>query len=134
MTFENYIVHTANVDFVSRIIPKPIHIVQGDNSESVIEISIYFNNILSSINDILEDAEETSLRLRCKDSKGNTFFVEFLHINEDGNKLYFPITDVLTMIPGYVTAVVEIVCDDKIAQSSKILIDVDRNPVPLEVE
>lgn len=127
------IVHETKVDFISRPFVKPIHVVQGDDSIAKVAVALYFNGVLTSINDILEAATTSTIKIRCRDKLGNTVYSDTLGLNTEGNKLYFLITDDLTRTHGYVEIVVEIKCDDQIAQSSVILLDVDRNPLK-EVE
>lgn len=124
------LVHETEVDFLSRYSFDPVvHAVQGDDSVSKVNVKIYFNGVLTSISDILDSATESSIKIRCS----NGAYVDALGLNPDGTELYFLITKAMTVKHGKLALVIEIKCDDKVAHSSRIILDVDRNPLK-EVE
>lgn len=125
----NRIVHETHVDLVGRYISEPVHVVQGDHELPVVAVKLFANGVRKSISDILGSATSSEINVRCRDKNFNTVYMSVLGINISGDTLYFEVTDSMTKTPGYVEVVIEIKCDDQIAQTSRVILDVDRNPI-----
>lgn len=114
----NKIVHTTSVDFIGWMIPKPIHLVQGDHGLPIIAVKIP----TLAISDI-------EMKLRYKDPKGNKYIIDALGTNDVGNIIYFEVISDMTRNYGDAKAVVEIDSQTAIAQSRPILFVIDPNPI-----
>lgn len=118
------IVHTTKVDFVSRNIETPIHVVQYDNTLPVVEVSLYKNGQVYAV-----PSSITHVNIRCSRPDGGKIYNPILGTSSDRAKLYFEITQVMAMKDGQVKIVIEFVNNANVVSSSHIFLSVDRNPV-----
>lgn len=117
------IVHNTSVDFKKRMVSKPIHIVQYDNSLPIIAVSMFSDGFAYT----LPDGAEANVRFRKPD--GKVVYNPVLGCNSQKNVLYFEMTYQMTSVYGNSFPVVEIVASDKVAASSSIPMEIDRNPI-----
>ena len=118
------IVHTTKVDFVSRNIETPIHVVQYDNTLPVVEVSLYKNGQVYAV-----PSSITHVNIRCSRPDGGKIYNPILGASSDRTKLYFEITQVMAMKDGKVKIVIELSNNTNVVSSSHIFLSVDRNPV-----
>lgn len=128
-TPENKMIHETYVDFISRYIGKPVHVVQGDKELPIVAVKLYSRGVVTSINDIIAAASTAFINVRCRDKKGNMVYSPALGINESGNIIFFEVSENMTNESGIVHVIVELICNGSVAQSSEVILDVDRNPV-----
>lgn len=124
----NRIVHETYVDFVGRYVSKPVHVVQGDHELPIVAVKLFVNGVQTSIADILSSGS-SEVNVRCRDKKSNTVYMSALGVSPSADTIYFEITDEMTQTPGDVELVIEIKVNGQIAQSSRVMLDVDRNPI-----
>lgn len=119
--------HYAAVDFVSRAIPRPIHIVQYDNSLPVIVVSLYKDGQVYTI------PEGSIVNFRWGKPDGNIVYNHALGWNEDMTMVYVEVDQQMAAAYGKAEMVIEILRDErnevKFAQSSALTVSIDRNPV-----
>lgn len=125
----NKIVHNTSVDFQKRLVSNPIHIVQYDTGMPIVAVSLYSNNAIYE----LPPNVKANIRLKKKD--GKVVYNPVLGCNEDRNVLYFEVTYQMTVVPGLIRPVLELVFDEtaNIAASSAIDIEIDKNPIQQDV-
>ena len=123
------IVHNTSVDFQKRLVSNPIHIVQYDTGMPIVAVSLYSNNAIYE----LPPNVKANIRLKKKD--GKVVYNPVLGCNEDRNVLYFEVTYQMTVVPGLIRPVLELVFDEtaNIAASSAIDIEIDKNPIQQDV-
>lgn len=125
----NKIVHNTSVDFQKRLVSNPIHIVQYDTGMPIVAVSLYSNNAIYE----LPPNVKANIRLKKKD--GKVVYNPVLGCNEDRNVLYFEVTYQMTVVPGLIRPILELVFDEtaNIAASSAIDIEIDKNPIQQDV-
>lgn len=125
------IVHYTSVDFVARTPAKDIYIVQYDNSQPVVAVTLYRNR--SEF--FLPNGYEANVRFGKRD---HTFIYKpVLGCSSDRGTLYFNIDEQMSLIHGKALAVIELVKTDTskdpavtmITGSSVIPFVIERNPV-----
>lgn len=123
------IVHNTSVDFQKRLVSNPIHIVQYDTGMPIVAVSLYSNNAIYE----LPPNVKANIRLKKKD--GKVVYNPVLGCNEDRNVLYFEVTYQMTVVPGLIRPVLELVFDEtaNIAASSAIDIEIDKNPIQQDI-
>ena len=123
-TPESYrIVHLTTVDFNKRILPRPIHIVQYDDSIPILAVSLYLDGNQYTI----PNSAEMNIRFGKKD--GTFVYNPALGCSPDRHTVYFEVTQQMTTNRGIFNPIVEMVVDGNIAGSSCIDIEIDRNPI-----
>lgn len=119
----NRIIHNTSVDFSSRHIGRPIHLVQYDDRLPIVSISLYLDNQPY----FLSKNANASIRLGKPD---NTFvYNPAIGCNEDRNVLYFEVTVQMVTNYGELFPIIEIEESGLIANSSSISFMIDRNPI-----
>ena len=117
------IIHNTSVDFTSRPVSQPIHIVQYDDTLPTLAVEMYQDGQSYALS-----ADATAvLRFGKKDS---TFvIVNQLGCSEDRTILYFAIDVQMTIIEGEYRPVIEVTDNSHVASSSPVYMVIDRNPV-----
>lgn len=117
------IVHNTYVDMSSRLIGRPVHVVQYDDSIPILAVSMYNDGQLYKI------PLEAQVNIRL--SKGDGHFVYNPALGCDSTKhiVYFAISQQMTSFSGIIAPVVEVEINNSIAASSSFSVLVDRNPV-----
>ena len=121
----NRIIHNAFVDFQKRLVNSPIHIVQYDMGAPIIAIQLYSNNAIYTL------PAEAKANIRLKKRDGKVVYNPVLGCNEERNIIYVEITYQMTVEPGLIKPVIEVVFDEDalVAASSYIEIEIDKNPI-----
>lgn len=122
------IVHRTRIDLVGRYIVTPVHVVQGDHELPIVAVDVFENSVLTDISNLVNSVT-AEINIRCRDKRFNTVYMSVLGIDPSGKTIYFEVTDNMTKTPGEVELILEIKVDGQIAQSSRIVLDVDRNPI-----
>ena len=115
--------HATSVDFSTRSVNQPVHIVQYDRTLPILAVSLYNNGQLYRLSETMD----VSIRL----GKPDRTFVYNKALGCDSTRtiVYFEITQQMSLFDGEFYPVIEIMDGDKIANSSTIYLVVDRNPV-----
>ena len=121
----NRIIHNTSVDFQKRMVCNPIHIVQYDTGTPIVAVSLYSNNATYTL------PEGVTANIRLKKRDGKVVYNPVLGCNAERNVLYFEVTYQMTVIPGLVRPILELVIDAEanVAASSSIEIEIDKNPI-----
>ena len=119
------IAHTTSVDFSKRNISQPVHIVQYDKRLPILAVNIYNNGQLYPI------PSDATVSIRFGKPDKTFVYNEAIGCDSTRTIVYFEITEQMTIYDGEFYPVIEILRDDKIANSSKIYIIVDRNPIQI---
>lgn len=119
------IVHYAYVDFVSRQIGRPVHIVQYDDSLPVLAVRLFRDGKSYGV----PEGAEVNIRLNKPD--GKFVYNPALGCNASRGTVYFEITSQMASYAGEANPVVEVIQDGSIASSSPIAVMIDRNPVQI---
>lgn len=121
----NRIIHNTSVDFQKRMVCNPIHIVQYDTGTPIVAVSLYSNNATYTL------PESVTANIRLKKRDGKVVYNPVLGCNAERNVLYFEVTYQMTVIPGLVRPILELVIDAEanVAASSSIEIEIDKNPI-----
>lgn len=122
----NVIVHETSVFFESRNVAAPIHIVQYDDQLPIVAVSL-FKGDNGSEEYVLPSGAIANLRYVRPD--GGVAYNAALGKSADSKIVYFEVTQVMAMYFGRARAVVEIDISGKVACSSPITFEIDRNPV-----
>ena len=117
------IVHSTSIDFKKRSVIKPIHIVQYDNSLPIIAVSMFSDGFAYT----LPEGAEANVRFKKPD--GKVVYNPVLGCDSKRNILYFEITYQMSSVSGNSFPVIEIVLDERVAASSSISMEIDRNPI-----
>ena len=127
MAINNYtptgIVHEVAVDFRKRSVPKPVHVVQYDDTLPIMAVSLSVGGQPYN----LSTTASANLRFGKPDRTFN--IINPLGCNSSRDVLYFPVTAQMTLFSGTFMPVVEILDGGRLANSSPIHLIVDRNPV-----
>ena len=119
------IAHTTSVDFSKRNISQPVHIVQYDKKLPILAVNIYNNGQLYPI------PSDATVSIRFGKPDKTFVYNEALGCDSTRTIVYFEITEQMTIYDGEFYPVIEILRDNKTANSSKIYIIVDRNPIQI---
>lgn len=121
------IVHYTYADFTGRLVPRPVHLVQYDNSLPIVAVTLY--------NDgqpyVLPSNSGANIRWHKKDN--NIVYNPALGCDAARGVVYFEITQQMTVLEGVTEPVVEIVVNNtQVASSGSFKVIIDRNPVTKE--
>jgi len=125
------IVHETKVDFMKRIIPRTVHIVQYDSLIPVIKVLLYLNGSKYSI----VDDPNVEMKVRWS-KKGNLSFIEkdILGCNSTRDAIYFSVDSDMTNDFGTFNPILELVVpvNDTLNRvgSSPMIFEIDANPIP----
>lgn len=121
---QSKIVHTTSVDFNSRTgVPHPIHVVQYDTKQPIIEVKLY--NMGKRFT--MQEGSEANIRLSKPD--GTSVYNPTLGMNEAKDTLYFTVSKKMTEVHGTLNPIVELVVGNTISGSASFPIIIDRNPI-----
>ena len=122
----NKIIHKTKVDFIKRIIPETIYLVQYDSLIPIIEVDLYSNGIPF----IIPDNEGVEMSVRWD----NGIKKDILGCNLDRSTVYFDISQEMSNKFGLFNPILELVVHvNEITQklgSSKMIFNIDENPIP----
>lgn len=117
------IVHYAYVDFVSRQIGRPVHIVQYDDSMPILAVRLFRDGKSYAV------PEGADVNIRLNKPDGTFVYNPALGSNAGRETVYFEISPQMATYAGEADPVVEIVLNGSVASSSPISLMIDRNPV-----
>lgn len=119
------IVHNTSVDFRSRSVNQPVHLVQYDDTLPIIAVKLYADGSSFIVNP--GDNAELELRFGKLD---NTFsIIKTLGLDTSKTIAYFEISPQMTLYHGDYYPVLSLTYDKTVAASSPIHFIIDRNPV-----
>lgn len=123
----NVIVHEVDVHFESRIISKPIHVVQYDDRLPVVKVNLYTGNNGDEEYELPEGAD---VNIRYCRPDGHVVYNPVLGKDSTSNNVvYFEITQAMLIKNGKGRGVLEVTLNGKLACSSEIIFEIDRNPI-----
>lgn len=119
------IVKKARVDFDLRIVQQPVHLVQYDDTVSVLAVSLYKSGQPWTV------PTNADVNIRMDKRDGHYVYNPALGVNEERNVVYLAITRQMTVHEGTVYPVLEVLIEDGTASTASLRLDIDRNPVPM---
>ena len=130
MTLDTYtpkntqIVHSTSVDFSSRPIGEPVHIVQYDDRIPILAVSLYKDGQVYKV------PTEASANIRWGKPDRKFVYNPAIGISADRSILYFEVTVQMVTVCGSAAPIVELeYSDGNAVGSSPITIIIDRNPI-----
>lgn len=123
----NRVVQESYIDIAIKQIPKPIHFVQYDKG-IILAVRMYNAGKLIKI----PDNATCNIRVLKPDDK--TSYTTALGVSEDGNTVYFEITEQMSVCYGELSSVVEMVIDENTVVSGTIPFFIERNPIQNGIE
>lgn len=120
----NKIVHKTKVDFMRRIIPETIYLVQYDSLIPVIEVKLYSNGVPF----IIPDNEGAEMSVRW----GDGIKKDILGYNVNRSIIYFDIDSEMSNKFGLFNPILELVVTETTQKlgSSPMIFNIDENPIP----
>lgn len=119
------IVKKARADFDLRIVQQPVHLVQYDDTVSVLAVSLYKSGQPWTV------PTNADVNIRMDKRDGHYVYNPALGVNAERNVVYLAITRQMTVHEGTVYPVLEVLIDDGTASTASLRLDIDRNPVPM---
>ena len=119
----NRIVHRTSADFASRsAIPCCVHLMQYDQTLPIVCVELYLKGQVY----VLPSGASVNIRVGKPD--GTKVYNAVSGCNPARNAVYFEVTKQMAAAWGTALASLELVIDNRIAGSSYIALDIDRNP------
>ena len=119
------IVKKARADFDLRIVQQPVHLVQYDDTVSVLAVSLYKSGQPWTV------PTNADVNIRMDKRDGHYVYNPALGVNAERNVVYLAITRQMTVHEGAVYPVLEVLTEDGTASTASLSLDIDRNPVPM---
>lgn len=119
------IVKKARADFDLRIVQQPVHLVQYDDTVSVLAVSLYKSGQPWTV------PTNADVNIRMDKRDGHYVYNPALGVNVERNVVYLAITRQMTVHEGTVYPVLEVLIEDGTASTASLRLDIDRNPVPM---
>ena len=119
------IVKKARADFDLRIVQQPVHLVQYDDTVSVLAVSLYKSGQPWTV------PTNADVNIRMDKRDGHYVYNPALGVNAERNVVYLAITRQMTVHEGAVYPALEVLTEDGTASTASLRLDIDRNPVPM---
>lgn len=119
------IVKKARANFDLRIVQQPVHLVQYDDTVSVLAVSLYKSGQPWTV------PTNADVNIRMDKRDGHYVYNPALGVNAERNVVYLAITRQMTVHEGTVYPVLEVLIEDGTASTASLRLDIDRNPVPM---
>jgi hypothetical protein len=119
------IVKKARTDFDLRIVQQPVHLVQYDDTVSVLAVSLYKSGQPWTV------PTNADVNIRMDKRDGHYVYNPALGVNAERNVVYLAITRQMTVHEGAVYPVLEVLTEAGTASTASLRLDIDRNPVPM---
>lgn len=119
------IVKKARADFDLRIVQQPVHLVQYDDTVSVLAVSLYKSGQPWTV------PTNADVNIRMDKRDGHYVYNPALGVNAERNVVYLAITRQMTVHEGTTYPVLEVLIEDGTASTASLRLDIDRNPVPM---
>ena len=117
------VVHSTKVDFITRPMTNPIHLVQYDDTLPIIEVTLYSNGQLYTI------PSTADVNVRFGKGDGTMVYNPVLGWDSNRHIVYIEVTQQMTAVKGTFNPVVEIIYDDGVVNSGYLNVIIDRNPI-----
>lgn len=114
----------VDVDFVTRPITPPIHLVQYDKVLPVLAIHMYSNRSAYTM------PQQSTAAIRVNNGNGTYYYAFAEGRSADFTTVYFQLQAALCLDPGFKPGVIEISNSEGLVNSSPIQIEVEQNPMP----
>ena len=119
----NKIIHETEVDFITRSIETPVHIMQYDKSLPIIAVSLRKNNAKYSL------SNSYTVNVRFEKPDHTIVYNPVLGSNSTYDVIYFEVSEQMATRYGDAYATIEIILNGNIANTEAFIIIIDRNPV-----
>nr|DAG29252.1 MAG TPA: BppU domain protein [Caudoviricetes sp.] len=119
------IVKKARADFDLRTVQQPVHLVQYDDTVSVLAVSLYKSGQPWTV------PTNADVNIRMDKRDGHYVYNPALGVNTERNVVYLAITRQMTVHEGTTYPVLEVLTEDGTASTASLRLDIDRNPVPM---
>lgn len=117
------IIHNTSVDFVTRYINTPVHLVQYDNSAPIIAVKLYSNGTPY----VIPSGMDVNVRIKKPD--GTFIYNHVLGCDVTETMVYVEVTQQTCAVKGALYPVIEVTDGVNVAASGYIYAEVDENPV-----
>lgn len=118
------IVYHTYVDFVDRSMsPRPIHLVQYDDSMQLLQVELFLDGSRYAVYD------DSEINIRLKKPDRSTVYSPAIGVSPDRHTVYFEVNRQMTSVTGKLFCIVEHCFNGQVAGSSSIPILIDGNPI-----
>lgn len=117
-------IKTCAVDFDSRALAAPVHLVQYDRTVPVLEIALYRKGEPYAV----PAGADINIRMDKKD--GHHIYSPALGLSADRTKAYIAVTPQMTTTAGTLYPIIEVMANGGVASTSPLRLQFDPNPVP----
>lgn len=117
-------IKTCAVDFDSRALAAPVHLVQYDRTMPVLEVELYRKGEPYAV----PAGADINLRMDKKD--GHHIYSPALGLSADRTKAYIAVTPQMTTTAGTLYPIIEVMANGGVASTSPLRLQFDPNPVP----
>ena len=117
-------IKTCAVDFDSRALAAPVHLVQYDRTMPVLEVELYRKGEPYAV----PAGADINIRMDKKD--GHHIYSPALGLSADRTKAYIAVTSQMTTTAGTLYPIIEVMANGGVASTSPLRLQFDPNPVP----
>lgn len=117
-------IKTCAVDFDSRALAAPVHLVQYDRTVPVLEVALYREGEPYAV----PAGADINIRMDKKD--GHHIYSPALGLSADRTKAYIAVTPQMTTTAGTLYPIIEVMANGGVASTSPLRLQFDPNPVP----
>lgn len=117
-------IKTCAVDFDSRALAAPVHLVQYDRTMPVLEVELYRKGEPYAV----PAGADINIRMDKKD--GHHIYSPALGLSADRTKAYIAVTPQMTTTAGTLYPIIEVMANGGVASTSPLRLQFDPNPVP----
>ena len=117
-------IKTCAVDFDSRALAAPLHLVQYDRTMPVLEVELYRKGEPYAV----PAGADINIRMDKKD--GHHIYSPALGLSADRTKAYIAVTPQMTTTSGTLYPIIEVMANGGVASTSPLRLQFDPNPVP----
>ena len=117
-------IKTCAVDFDSRALAAPVHLVQYDRTMPVLEVALYRKGEPYAV----PAGADINIRMDKKD--GHHIYSPALGLSADRTKAYIAVTPQMTTTAGTLYPIIEVMANGGVASTSPLRLQFDPNPVP----
>lgn len=117
-------IKTCAVDFDSRALAAPVHLVQYDRTMPVLEVELYRKGEPYAV----PAGADINIRMDKKD--GHHVYSPALGLSDDRTKAYIAVTPQMTTTAGTLYPIIEVMANGGVASTSPLRLQFDPNPVP----
>ena len=117
-------IKTCAVDFDSRALAAPVHLVQYDRTMPVLEVELYRKGEPYAV------PAGADINIRMDKKEGHHVYSPALGLSDDRTKAYIAVTPQMTTTAGTLYPIIEVMANGGVASTSPLRLQFDPNPVP----